>query len=323
MGGVAQGSSLYGGSVSKQLIYEIDNGLGLTWGDHVNTEINVDGKPRQLTKASHAGDPITENVTNPRRANDAPAGDTVIVDGRQLSVAPLMVLDEFTTTDWLDTFPRFQPKGLAIDLQQNPEILNVIFDRIKNATHTQINDNHSAGDVGAGGASPIRFYDGFETLILADSDPTQVGTPTVLTKANILDFFFDLRDAIDPRLRNKKNLKFFCSYADADLYDRAARDTQDATVITTHRGETQLTQTNGSIINVIPVEGISKDFVFATVADKTAQSNLTQGVWTDKDIDVMKLYREVEADQTWNILLRFYLGVQYKSGGDIWFLNNV
>ena len=217
MAGVSQGSTLYGGSVSKQIIYEIDNGVGLAWGDHVNTEVNVDGKPRQLTNASHAGDPITENVTNPRRAADGPAGDTVIVDGRQLSVAPLMVLDEFTTTDWLDTFPRFQPKGLAIDLQQNPEILNVIFDRIKNATHTQINNNHSAGDTGT--ALDVRFYDGFETLILADADPVQVGTPSVLTKANILDFFFDLRDAIDPRLRNKKNLKFFCSYADADLYE--------------------------------------------------------------------------------------------------------
>ena len=68
---------------------------------------------------------------------------------------------------------------------------------------------------------------------------------------------------------------------------------------------------------------INKDFVFATVADKSANSNLTQGVWTGKDEEVMKLYREVEADETWNILMRFHLGVQYKSGLDIWFLNNV
>jgi hypothetical protein len=319
----SQGSTLYGGSVSKALIYEIDNGEGLTWAKHIKTEVNVDGKPRQLTKASHAGNPLQENVTNPRRATDFPAGTTVTIDGRQLSVSKLMVTDDFTVTDWQDTFPRFQPKGLSVDLVNNPEITAVIFNRIKNATHTQLNENHSAGDSTLIAPNTLRFYDGFETLILADADATQVGTPAVLTKANILDYFFDLRDAIDPRLRNKSNLKFFCSYADADLYDRAARETQTSTAITTHRGERQITQANGSVINIVPVEGLSKDFVFATVADKSDNSNLVQGVWMENDYEVMKLYREVEADQTWNILMRMDVGVQYKSGGDIWYLNNI
>lgn len=321
--GVAQGSTLYGGSVSSALIYEIANGLGLVWSEHIKTEVNVDAKPRQLTRGEHAGNPITENVNNPRRPTDFPAGDTVTIDGRQLSVVPLMVTDDYTTTDWLDTFPRFQPKGLAIDLQQNPEILKVIFSLILNATQTQINELHSVGDDALIAPNPLRFYDGFEKFILADVDATQVGVPAVLTLANILDYFFDLRDAIDPRLRNKKNLKFFCSYADADLFDRAARETQTATVITGMRGEKTITQANGSIINVVPIEGISKNFVFATVADNSDASNLVQGVWTEKDSDTLKLYREVEADQTWNILMRFYCGVNYKTAKDIWYLNNV
>lgn len=321
--GAAQGSTLYGGSVSKALIYEIASGLGLVWSKHLKTEVNVDAKPRQLTRAEHAGNPIMENVANPRRPADFPAGDTVTIDGRQLSVAPLMVPDDYTTTDWLDTFPRFQPKGLAIDLQQNPEIQKVIFDLILNATQTQINELHSSGDDALIDPNPLRFYDGFEKLILADVDATQVGVPAVLTKANILDYFFELRNAIDPRLRNKPNLKFFCSYADADLYDVAARETQTATVVTDMRGAKTITQANGSIINVVPIEGISKNFVFATVADNSDASNLVQGVWMGKDSDTLKLYREVEADQTWNILMRFYCGVNYKTGKDIWYLNNV
>lgn len=323
MAGITQGSTLYAGSVSKALIYEIANGLGLVWSQHIRTEINVDGKPRQLTRAEHAGNPMTENVTNPRRATDFPSADTVTIDGRNLSVVPIMVPDNFTTTDWLDTFPRFQPTGLAIDFQQNKEILKVIFDRILEATQTQINENHSAGDDALSAPDPIRFYDGYETLILADADATQVGTPTVLTKANILAFFFELRNAIDPRLRNKPNLKFFCSFADADLFDEAARETQTATVTTDLRGVKTISQANGSIINVVPMEGISKNFVFATPADKSAQSNLVQGVWMLKDSETLKLYREVEADQTWNILMRFFCGVNFMTGKDIFFLNNV
>lgn len=321
--GVAQGSTLYGGNVSSALIYEIANGLGLVWAEHIKTEVNVDGKPRQLRRAEHAGNPITENVANPRRAADFPVGDTVTIDGRELNVSPFMVPDEYTVTDWLDDFPRFQPTGLSIDLKLNPEIQKVIFNLVLNATHTQINEVHSAGDDALIAPNPLRLYDGFKKLILADVDATQVGTPAVLDSSNILSYTFQLRNAVDPRLRNKKNLKIFGSYADSDLYDEAARGTQTATIITDHRGAKTITQANGSIINFVPIEGIAKNFMFVTVADKTDASNLVQGVWTAKDSETLKLYREVEADQTWNIIMRFFCGVNYKTGKDIWYLNNI
>lgn len=320
---VDQGSTLYGGSVDTALIYEIDNGTGLAWAEHIKTVVNVDGKPRQLTKASHAGNPITENVNNPRRGTDFPVSDTVVIDGRELSVSALMVPDTWTTTDWLDTFPRFQPTGLAIDLQMNKEIQAVVFRRILNATHTQINDIHSNGDDTLVDPSPLRFYDGFVKQILVDVDATPVGVPAVLTAANIVSKVFELRNAIDPRLRNKPSLKIFSSYADSDLFDEAARLTQNDVTVNTLRGQKTITQANGSTINVIPIEGLPKDFMFATIADKSDMSNLVQGVWVAKDSDTLKLYREVEVDQTWNILMRFYAGVQYKTGEDIWYLNSV
>lgn len=321
--GVVQGSTLFAGDVSKALIYEISNGLGLVWAKHIRTELNVSGKPRQLTRGEHAGNPMTENVSNPRRPGDFPAGDTITIDGRQLNVVPIMVPDDFTTTDWRDTFPRFQPSGLAIDFKQNPEILKVIFDLILNATQTQINENHSAGDDSLGPTEPLRFYDGYETLIIADADTTQVGTPSVLTSANIVDFIFELRNAIDPRLRSKPNLKFFMSYADFDLADRAFRETQNDVTINTLNGQTSISQSDGSKINFIPIEGLSKNFVFATIADTSNASNLVQGIWMPRDVDTLKLYREVEADQTWNILMRFFCGVNFITGKDIWFLNNI
>jgi hypothetical protein len=318
-----QDSTLYAGSVSKAAIYEITQGEGFTWGDFVKTEILVDRKPRQLTKAKHNGNPITENVKNPRQAEFTADSAGYSIDGRQLSVAELMVPEEIDVLEWKDTFPDFQPSGLNIDLKANPKIAKTVMDLVMEATKTQMNTLHSAGDTGAGAANPLRFYDGFETLILADADATQVGTPAVLTSANIIAYMFDLRDAIPPRLRRNKGLKIFCSYADADLFDRAARATNDAQVVVTADGVRSITQASGSSIPVIPVEGISKDFVFATIADKTDNSNLVQGVWVDRDSDTLKMYRSEEADQIWKILLRMDLGVQHKTGDNIFYLNAV
>lgn len=320
---VTQGSTLYGGSVSKAAIYEIMNGEGFTWAPHVRTELNVDGKPRQLTRAKRSANPIRENVTNPRRPTDFPTTDTVVFDGRLLNVTPLMLTDTMTVTDFLDTFPDYQPSGLSVDLKNNPKIMKVVFNLILNAAQTQLNELHAVGDDTLIAPDPLRFYNGFVTEILADADATQVGVPAVLTEANILSYVFELRNAIDPRLRNKKSLKIFSSYADADLFDVAGRNTQDSTIITTVRNGLEIKQANGSVINIIPNEGIPKDFMFATIADKTPASNLVQGVWMDRDSDTLKMYKEVEADQTWNIIMRLYTGTQYVDGGDIWYLNNV
>lgn len=318
---MAQDSTLYAGSVSKAAIYEISQGAGFEWAGHIKTELLVDAKPRQLTKAEHDGNPLRPNVKNPRSADFTAAADYSI-DGRQLSVAELMAPGVFDVQEWKTTFPEFQPSGLDIDLKANPKIQKVVFDLLLEAVKTQINLNHSAGDTVGGTSNVDDLYDGFSTLILADADATQVGTPAVLTDANIIAYMFDLRDALPPRLRRRKNLKVFCSYADADLFDRAARATNDAQVIVTAQGVRSITQASGSSISVIPIEGIPKDFVFATVADASDNSNLVQGVWMDRDSETLKMYRSEPADQIWNLLLRLSTGVQYKSGKDIFYLNN-
>lgn len=317
---VAQGSTLYGGSVSTAAVYEIDKGSGLVWKDYLKTEINVDGKPRQLTRAEHAGNPISENVKNPRDSDFAGTA-TVTIDGRQLGVTSLMVRDKFDVALWKETFPNYQPTGLNVDLKANPEILSVVFGRVMEAVKTQINEIHGVGDSALISPNPLRFYDGFYKLIGADADATQVGTPAILTSANILSYVYELRNAVAPRLRNKPNLTIFCSWADFDLYDVARRTSQTQLAETDVKGLGGIEQSNGSRINIVPVEGLPKDFMFATVADKTDKSNLVQGVWMDADTETLKMYKSEEADQEWKIVMRFDLGVQYKSGKDIWYLD--
>ncbi len=315
--GVTQGSTLYAGSVSQAAIYRIMAGLGFKWGEHSRTEILVDGKPRQLTKAEDEGTALQANIKNPTSSDFDSATWQTVIDGRQLSVVELSALKNFDVQDWKNTFPEYQPSGLNVDLQANPKIQDVVFDLSMNKIHQEVNVKNSAGAAGAGS------WDGYETLILADADATQVETPAVLTAANILDYVFDLRDAVGERIVDNPNLKIFCSYADAKLFDRAARATNDAEVIATMDGVRSITLTGGGSIPIVPMQGISKDFMFATVGSQSEDSNLVQGVWMENDLETLKMYRFAEGDQTWRILFRASLGVQIVTGKDIWYLNNV
>lgn len=321
MAGVVQGSTLYGGSVSKNAIYEIMQGSGLQWAQYIATEINVDAKPRQLTRAAHAGNPIQADISNPIAA-DFEGNPTTTIDGRQLIVNELSVRDTLSPQVFKETFPDYQPSGLSVDLKSNPQIQKVVFDLMIEATKTQLNELHAAGDDTLV-ANPLEWYDGFKTLILADGDATQVGTPAVLTKANILAQVYELRNAVDNRLRSKPNLVTFCSVADYDLYDEARRETQTQMATTDLGANDKLVQANNAKITLIPIDGLPKNFMFTTIASKGADSNLVQGVWIEKDIDALKMFKISEGDKDFRLLLRFAIGVQHKSGKDIWYKNNV
>jgi hypothetical protein len=315
-----QGSTLYAGSVSEAAVYEIMQGEGLTWASHFRTEVLLDGKPRQLTRGIHAGDPITENMSAPRDA-DFGAAATVTIDGRQISVSPLMVRDKVDILDYKETFPQYQPSGSNNNLAVNPVVAQTFFNLVMDATKNQLNTLHSIGDTGAGVASPLRFYNGVVTQFQTDADATEIGTPAVLTGANILARVYELRNAVPPRLRTNASLKIFCSWADFDLYDVARRQSQTQLAETDIEGSGVLRQSNGSRINLIPIEGIPKDLMFATIADTSAKSNLVQAVWMLEDLEALKVYKSEEADQEIKYVMRFDLGVNYVTGKDIFYID--
>lgn len=313
--GVTQGSTLYAGSVSNQAIYKIKKGEGFTWGQHVRTEINVDAKPRQLTKGIHSANPLVANVKNPSSTNFNASTSTTTIDGRQLSVAEMILLENFDIAAWKGTFIQYQPNGLSVDLQASPEINQAVRDLVFDACHNQINALHSAGDTGNGD-----LYDGFVTKILADADATQVGTPAVLTDVNIIAQIRALKNAIPSRLYNTP-LAMFISHADANLFADATADTQTSQVVTTIDGQLYMILVNGRRVPIIPVDGIPASFVFVTPAGTGADSNLVQGFWMEDDKDTLLLYKENPADQIHRLVFRICTGVEFVTGEDIFYLN--
>lgn len=318
---VVQGSTLYGGSVSTASIYKLTQGDGFQFKDYLRTEVRIDGKPRQLTKAVHGADPLTESVPNVRMATDFVTTPTVTINGRQLSLTKLMYLNKMTPADFKDTFPGYQPSGTAIDMTMAPEIQSTVFELAMNAIKTQLNKLHSIGDTGTAGV--LRFYDGLTTMVMADSGATQVGTPAVLTSANILSEVAELIQAIPVRLRMNPGLVTFCSVADFDLYNAARAATQTSIPTPDVAAANTLLQSFGNRVKLVPIENFPKNFMFTTIAGTGDDSNLVQGVWVESDSEALKMYKEVETDEDWLILMKFYIGLQYVASEDIFFKNNV
>ena len=310
--GVTQGATLYAGSVSDAAIYKIKKGEGFNWGSHVRTEINVDAKPKQLTKGIHTADPLGVNVKNPTGTNFDASTSVTTINGRQLSVAELILMENFDVNDWKGTFVKYQPNGLSVDLVASPEINKAVRDLVFDAAHNQINTEHSSGST---------LYDGFETLILAGA-ATQVGTPAAFTPANIVDFVYELKNAIPSRLYNAP-LEIICSHAAANLFNDAVSETQTSTIITKVDGQLFINLTNGRQMPIVPMDGISTDFMFVSPAGTGSDSNLVQGFWMEKDKDTLLLYKENPADQIHRLVFRICTGVQYVTDTDIFYLNSV
>jgi hypothetical protein len=318
-----QGSTLYGGDVSSAIIYQIKNGLGFQWKDYIKTEVRVGGKPRQLTRAIHADDPLKASVKNPRMAVEYATTPTITIDGRNLAVTKLMYNNKMSPEDFMDTFPEYQPTGSAIDLAMAPAIQSAVFDLAMNSIKTQINKLHAIGDV-ASSPSVLEWYDGFVTLFLADGDATEVGAGAALTSGNILARVKALVNAIPERLAEQGNLVCFCSFAAYKLYQDARAETQTYLPTTDIEARPTLLQAYGSNVRLVPIMNMTADVMFITPASTDDSSNLVQGVWVENDSDALKMYKEVpEADEDWLILMKFYIGIQYKTGKDIYYMKGV
>jgi hypothetical protein len=229
----------------------------------------------------------------------------------------MILMENFDINAWKGTFVQYQPNGLSVDLQASPEINQVVRDLVFDACHNQINALHSAGDTGGGD-----LYDGFVTKILADGDATQVGTPAALTDANIVSYIRQLKNAIPSRLYNAP-LVMFISHADANKFADATADTQTSQVVTMVDGQLVMILVNGRRVPIVPMDGIPANFVFVTPAGTGADSNLVQGFWMESDKDTLLLYKENPADQIHRLVFRICTGVQYYTGADIFYLNNV
>lgn len=157
-------------------------------------------------------------------------------------------------------------------------------------------------------------YDGFKTLMAADGDVTDVASVgATITLSNVLGILQDIVNAIPKRLWSKRaSMPILMSTTDYLLAMEADKLTQqNSTLLNTSAG----TSIDGHLL--VPMDSIPVGQMMCTIVGTGADSNLTNGVWFETDNENFIMYREQPGDDQWAVLLKFHMGVQYRSGEDI------
>ncbi len=279
-------------------------------------EVGVD-KDRVLRKGKSSQNLLQDNIKNPTLAN---ASGDITIDYKLLSVDRVMSLTTLCPEDWRANFPEFQPSGTTLDLTMNTDVLNMIMELLKNGINTEISDLVYKGDDVLLSPDQLRFFDGYSKRFQTDADVIDVSNIGTITVANVLDIIQDIENAIPARLRNRKGeIKMFMSYTTFDLMMEANRMTQqNATLLTTGN-----VKKSPSGYEIIPMASVADNEIFATPAGTSRDSNLVRGVWFDGDSSNFLMYREQPSHEDWLIVLKFSMGVQYRTGEDVVYYKGV
>ena len=306
-------SAEYNG-INMKHIYQVLAGLGKEFNGLVYVNPGIDKKGKVLTSMIYdaTAPAITDLVANPRIAD---ANLALIQRFRRLSVVPCMSLAEYDTDQFRETFPDWQPSPTQprIDLNVNPEIIEVATNLNQNKIDTETTALMAKGDTGSIDPT-LTKYDGFVTLALADADVTDID-PTgleVITPANATDVYQRVYNNIPDRLINDPRTRIITSTKDWRKLQEGQSETQTQV--------SSLLAPKVEDIHGIPMVAISswpENIIMVTTADGTEESNLHFGVWQEADTDAFLIYKEQPGDDSWLQLWKYEMGVQYVTGDDI------
>ena len=164
------------------------------------------------------------------------------------------------------------------------------------------------------------FTEGFIPKIKVDADVVNVPNLGVITKDNALEIATNMVNAIPDSIADRiTELTFITSRADFQKIQDANRETQQ----------------NGNFLQQADVDRIFNKYrivwkssmpentMFITITGTGLESNLVKGLWVENDITNFLMGKEAMQDKDYFILLRFYLGVQYRTGKHIVFYEGV
>jgi hypothetical protein len=157
------------------------------------------------------------------------------------------------------------------------------------------------------------FIDGLEVLIDADSDVIDVSNVGVITASNVLSILEDFVAAIPAEIDDNPDFKIFVPKSVWNLTMEANRATQ--------QNGTLLTTGNVPMIfgkyPFLKKNSMSDNRIIGTIAGTGTESNLVRGYWFENDEESFLMYKENPGNKDWQILLRFFMGMQYRSGSHI------
>lgn len=238
-------------------------------------------------------------------------------DKRDIEPKKMTLSGTFEPDEWLSEWDKYAPNGNLTQLMMNPQFLQRVMELALNAGWTQLADLFWVGDVGAGGASPLRFFDGIITKVIADSDTdvTFVTPAGVITQANIVDRLIDMYLAMPDKFLKDPNYKWNVSVADYKLLQLFNNDAKKTTVGVLDQAIRSLFLDQ----RIVPTLGFPKDHILGTHSTLGVDSNLVFANYfsLDAEFSGIKVALIENLGKAHGYRVDFMADAQYRAGADI------
>lgn len=312
-GTIAPGTTNYAGTLDEFLYLQMQDGADFLRADKgcAYQKIGVRYKT-QLDRLKYDADPFEDYTTgNPTFASGADKNK------RDLEPSKMTLSGTFEPDEWLAEWDRYAPNGTLTDLMMNPQFLQRVLELAMNSSWTQIAKLFWQGDKTAGGASPLRFFNGIITKIIADSDSdvTFITPAGVITQANIVDRIVDVYKAIPERFLEDPNYKIHLSPADYRLLQLYNNDVKKTSVGVLDQvvADLFLNQKLASYI------GFPKDHIVGARTSLTPDSNFVFANYfsVDAEFNGIQVAKTANLGKIYGYRVDFMADAQYRSGEDI------
>ena len=270
MGIVAMASvnvtSAYVGDVADVLLSLTKTGNQAVEKGSINVEPGVQ-KALFIPRFNAADDQLQDRQEDPTLPSDS-----FTYNERSITPLDIMFYDKFNPRNFENVWRTFQPSGPLVDKIDNPQIQAALIAETMKSVGKQLGKLIWQGDVAAGGASPLRFFDGYLKIAAADGAiaPTPAG---VITAANVISILEATEAAIPSEIWEDPSVVFHMNTTDYRLYQQAARALDFKG---TNIAEAQSQMFAGRQIRTYT--GMSKNFIMVAKATAGKDSNLWAAV---------------------------------------------
>jgi len=249
---------------------------------------------------------VAQNALQDRQADPTTPSDSFDWRENQITPNDAMFYDLFNPRNFEDVWRPFQPVGPLVDRVNNPRIQAALAKETMLSVGTQVGTLIWQGDVTAGPADPLRFFDGYVTLALASADTIKVPGTGAITAGNVISILEQAEAAIPSTIWGDPNVIFHMSTTDFRLYLEAARALDFKGSNITEAVDEMFAGRRIRFYN-----GMKKDYILVAKATAGKDSNLWAGVAVDGDTENVKIERHRPESENFFIKVLFKYGVNF------------
>lgn len=299
-------TSGYAGDVAEVIMSALKTGNEAVEKGSIYVEPGVQ-KALFIPIMTTADDVLTEAVADPTVTADAFAWTE-----RSIVPSDMMFFDKVNPRHFENVWRPFQPQGPLVDRVDNPKIQAALIEETTKSAGKQLGKLIWQGDSALVAPSPLRFFDGFITIALADVTTIKPTPAGVITAANVIAVLEAVEAAIPSAIWGDPDVVFHMHTTDYRLYLQAARalDFKGPNI-----GEAGEERFAGRQIRYY--EGFKKDHIMVAKATADKDSNLWAGVDVVADTETVKIERFRPESENFIVKLLFKYGVNYAIGSQI------